>query len=269
MANFVEHHVSHLMQGWDLIQRADSTGRLHGPLQSLSAPAKIVVAALLIVAVVASTHVWAILGIFVLTLTLALLSCRVVFDLMRIAWLGVFSFTGVMSLPALFLTRGPELLRVPIAGWTLTSTGLHIFLVLLLRAETAVTITLTVILTTPWPRLLAGLRTLKVPSLVVALIGATYRYVILLLESALDMMQSRRSRLVGPLAPRERRRLLISTGGVLFSKSAALSQEVHDAMISRGYRGETYVLGEQRNAPRDWIAMAAGALLSLAVAVLR
>lgn len=269
MANFLEHNITHLMDGWDFIQRADATGYLRGPLQSLSAPAKIVAAALLVVAVVASTHLWAILGIFGLALFLALLSTGVLFSLMKIAWVSVFTFTGIMSLPALFLTPGSALLRLPVTGWTVTSSGLHIFLLLLLRAETAVTITLAVVFTTPWPKLLAGLRTLKVPSLVVALIGTTYRYVILLLESALEMMQSRRSRLVGPLPPRERRRLLIATGGVLFSKSAALSQEVHDAMISRGFRGQTYLLSEQRITTRDSIVMAAAALLSLAVMFLR
>jgi cobalt/nickel transport system permease protein len=269
VAQFLEHNIAHLMQGWNLIQRADSTGRLRGPLQRLSAPAKIVAAALLIIAVVSSTHIWAILSIFVLTLALALLSSGLLLSLMRIAWLSVLSFTGIMSLPALFLTPGPVFLRVPVTGWTVTSSGLHIFLLLLLRAETTVTITLAVILTTTWPKLLAGLRTLKIPTLVVALIGTTLRYIVLLLESALDMMQSRRSRLVGPLPPRERRRLLIATGGVLFSKSAALSQEVHDAMIARGFRGQTYLLENQRMAPGDWMAMSGVALLSVVVVFFR
>jgi cobalt/nickel transport system permease protein len=265
VANFLEHNIAHLLQGWDLIQRADVTGRQQGPLQSLSSPAKIVAAALLIAAVVASTHLWTILAILVLTLTLCLFSSSDLLPLMRVAWLSVFTFTGIMSLPALFLTRGPALLSVPVAGWTITTNGLHIFLLLVLRAEAAVTLTLAVVLTTPWPKLLDGLRKLRAPSLVVALIGATYRYVILLLESALDMMQSRRSRLVGPLPPLERRRLLIATGGVLFSKSEALSQEVHDAMIARGYRNETYLLNEQRFASADWMAIAAAALLALGV----
>lgn len=269
MANFLEHNITHLMQGWDLIQRADTIGLRRGPLQQMAAPAKIVAAALLVLAVVTSTHLAPILGIFLLTLSFALLSSGLFFSLFRIAWVSVFMFTGVMSLPALFLTAGAPLLKLPVVGWTLTATGLHIFLLLLQRAETAVTITLAVILTTPWPKLLAGLRTLKIPSLVVALIGTTYRYVILLLESALDMMQSRRSRLVGPLPPRERRRLLVSTGGVLFSKSAALSQEVHDAMLARGFRGHTYLLGEETVAPRDWIAIVASALILIAVVYLR
>lgn len=269
MAHFLEHNIAHLLEGWDLIQRAEVTGRQQGPLQSLSAPAKIVAAVFLIAAVVASTHLWVILALFVFTLTLAFLSAREGLFIMRIAWVSVLSFTGIMSLPALFLTKGPALLTLPVTGWIVTTNGLHIFLLLLLRAETAVTITVAVILTTPWPKLLAGLRTLRVPSLVVALIGATYRYLVLLLEAALDMMQSRRSRLVGPIPPRERRRLLIATGGVLFSKSEALSQEVHDAMISRGFRGETYLLNEQRFPPGDWIAIAAAGMVSVGVMFLR
>jgi cobalt/nickel transport system permease protein len=263
VSHFLEHNIAHLLQGWDLIQRVDVTGHQQGPLQRMSAPAKIAAAALLIAAVVASTHLWTIATILVFALILSLFSSGALFSMLRIAWLSAFSFTGIMSSPALFLTRGPTLLPLPVTGWIVTTNGVHIFLLLLLRAETAVTITLAVVMTTPWSKLLGGLRTLMVPSLAVALIGASYRYVILLLESALDMMQSRRSRLVGPLPPRERRHLLIATGGVLFSKSEALSQEVHDAMIARGFRGETYLLNEQRLGAGDWTAVAAAAILSL------
>ena len=79
---------------------------------------------------------------------------------------------------------------------------------------------------------------LRVPVVIVVILGMAYRYIFLLLESARDMLESRRSRMVGGLTGPDRRRLAAASVGVLMSKTMQLSGDVYSAMLARGFRGE-------------------------------
>jgi energy-coupling factor transporter transmembrane protein EcfT len=98
----------------------------------------------------------------------------------------------------------------------------------------------------------------------VAILGMTYRYVFEILRTALDMFESRRSRTVGSLTAAESRRLAASAVGVLLSKSVHLSNDVHLAMQSRGFRGEVHVLPDFRARAADWCWLAGFVLLAAA-----
>jgi energy-coupling factor transporter transmembrane protein EcfT len=89
-----------------------------------------------------------------------------------------------------------------------------------------------------------------------------YRYIFLLLESARDMLESRRSRMVGELKGPDRRRLAASSVGVLMSKTLQLSGDVYSAMLARGFRGEVAMLDDFRTASLDWIMLAIFATLA-------
>ena len=82
--------------------------------------------------------------------------------------------------------------------------------------------------------------------ILVAILGMTYRYIFVILQTALEMLESRKSRTVGVLPPADGRRLAASSVGVLLSKSVALSSDVHMAMLSRGFRGEIHLLDESK-----------------------
>jgi energy-coupling factor transporter transmembrane protein EcfT len=122
------------------------------------------------------------------------------------------------------------------------------------------------VLSTHWFHILKALRVLRVPVVVVVILGMTYRYIFVLIDAAREMLESRRSRLVGRLAGRDRRRLAVSALGVLLSKTLQLSSDVYLAMQARGFRGEVYVLEQFAMAPRDWCGLAA--FLALAAAAL-
>jgi energy-coupling factor transporter transmembrane protein EcfT len=98
------------------------------------------------------------------------------------------------------------------------------------------------------------------------ILGMTYRYVFVILETALDMFESRKSRTVGVLEPAERRRLTAATAGVLLGKSLQLSGEVHLAMQSRGFRGEVHLMHDFRTRPSDWCWLAGFAGLAFGAA---
>jgi energy-coupling factor transporter transmembrane protein EcfT len=100
--------------------------------------------------------------------------------------------------------------------------------------------------------------------IVVAILGMTYRYIFVILQTALEMFEARQSRTVGVLPPSERRRLASSAAGVLLSKSVQMSGEVHQAMRSRGFRGEIHVLQDFRARAADWCWLAGFGLAAAA-----
>jgi len=102
-----------------------------------------------------------------------------------------------------------------------------------------------------------------VPVVFVVILGMTYRYIFLMLQTAQDMFESRQSRMVGHLSGADQRRLAGASVGVLLSKSIQLSSDVYLAMLSRGFRGEIYTLDDFRMQARDWVALAG--LLAVAV----
>lgn len=202
-----------------------------------------------------------VLGLFGLSLLLAIASRAPLRALARRVWIAVLAFTGVIALPALFLTPGQVVYRLPALGWPVTLQGLTSAAYLVSRVETAATLSALLVWTTPWNHLLKALRVLRVPVAMVVILGMTYRYIFLLLHAARDMLESRRSRLVGWLDGPQRRRVAAASVGVLMSKSSDLSGDVYLAMQSRGFRGEVYILDEFRMRPLDWVMLAVFAVL--------
>jgi energy-coupling factor transporter transmembrane protein EcfT len=144
---------------------------------------------------------------------------------------------------------------LPWVGWAVTAQGLTTAGYLVLRAETAATFGALLVFTTPWAHVLKALRTFRVPLVFVVVLGMTYRYILLLLETAHAMFEARRSRTVGRLSAGVRRRLAAEGAGVLLGKALDLSGEVFLAMQARGFRGEVYVLDDFRMTSADWIAL--------------
>jgi len=108
-------------------------------------------------------------------------------------------------------------------------------------------------LTTRWQALLRALGVLRIPVVFLAVLEMTYRYIFLLLQTSSEMFMARRSRMVGRASGREERGFVTSAMGQLWAKTHATSQEVHDAMRSRGYTGEPRTLLSVRMKPSDWL----------------
>lgn len=243
---------------------AEHIARQRGLLQSLDPRARLAGILVLVLAVTLAHRLAAIAALLILAVALALLSRVSLATLARRVWLVVLAFTGVIALPALFLTPGNPLI---IAGRTsaITDGGLHTALRLIMRVETAVTLTTVLVLCTPWPHVLKALRAFRVPREVVMMLAMAHRYIFLLVETANQMFEARQSRTVGTLTGAARRQVAARTAGVLMSKSMGLSEEVFLAMQSRGYRGEVRIIDEFRMRSRD-VAFLCVAVASAAVA---
>jgi cobalt/nickel transport system permease protein len=210
----------------------------------------------LIVIAALSRRLWVIAALFAVALAVAVLSRVPLGTLARRVWLGVLTFTGFISIPALFVTPGQAIYSFPLLGWAVTAQGLRAAMYLIMRAETAATFSVLLVLCTPWSKLLKALRVLRVPIVLVVILGMTYRYIFLLLRNAHDMFTSRKSRTVGPLDGREQRRAATASVGVLMSKTLQLSGDVYLAMRSRGFQGEVYLFDEFRTDWFDWVMLA-------------
>jgi len=263
-SGFLERTTASFVDAMEHAFYAEQTARADGLLQRLDARVKLVGILALIVSAAAVHRLAVIGGLFAVAVALAALS-RVSFNvLMKRVWITVLLFTGVIAFPAPFITPGQVVTHVPWFGWTVTSQGLASAGYLVLRVETAATLCVLLVLTTPWNHVLKALRVLRVPAVLVTILGMTYRYLFLVLQSAHDMFESRRSRMVGELTGSERRRVAASSAGVLMSKTFDLSSEVYLAMQSRGYRGDVTVLDEFQVRRFDWFMLAGFALVCAA-----
>lgn len=219
---------------------SERIARQGGLLQSLDPRVRVVGLFSLVLAVTLCRRLAAVGALFAVAVVLAIFSKVSLIVLAKRVWWVVLAFTGVIALPAVFITPGIPVARV--AGLTITEQGLRTAGLLMLRVETAVTFTTLLVLCTPWNHVLKALRTLRLPKEAVAMLAMTYRYVFLLVETATQMFESRRSRTVGVLAPANQRQMAARTAGVLLSKSMDMSNEVYLAMQSRGFSGDVQVL---------------------------
>jgi len=72
-------------------------------------------------------------------------------------WLAC-SHSPVHFASTLFLTPGRPLYALPLLGWIVTAQGLRAVLYLIMRAQTAATFSVLLVLCTPWSSLLKALR---------------------------------------------------------------------------------------------------------------
>lgn len=194
-------------------------------------------------------------------------------------WIVVPLFTGIVVLPALFNVVRPGdpllvlfhldhplhlgFLTIP-SEVTVTRQGAAAALRLVLRVGASVSLAVLLTLTTRWGALLKALGVLRIPVIFLTVLEMTYRYIFLLLQTSSEMFTARRSRMVGRTHGREGRGMVASAIGQLWSKTHDTSEEVHDAMRSRGYTGEPKSLLSMQMKPSDWL----WAVFVLMVAVL-
>ncbi len=239
----------------DLLRQAMFSGDVaasRGLLQRLDARVKIVgVFGLLVVAGVVR-HVPVLVALYLMTLVLAAASRLSVSFFVKRVWLFVPIFTGVIVAPATLnvVTHGP--IVVPLGTWFghplgLTAQGLTAAALVVTRVATSISLVVLVTLTTPWSRLLAALRALFVPRVFVVVLGMAYRYLFHLLNAVSDMYTARKARTVRRDADvASGRAFVAASAGALFGKAHALSDEVHMAMVARGYTGDVPTLAVAR-----------------------
>jgi cobalt/nickel transport system permease protein len=263
---FVERTIDSLMRLSQEALYAESIARTPGLLQGLDPRIKLAGSGALVIAAIAVHRLWIVGALFLFSTLLARLSKIPFGTLATRVWAAVLGFTGIVALPALFLIPGQMAILLPVLNWTITWQGLTSAAFLVLRAETAATLVLAVIVTTPWHRLLRALRLFRIPVAVVVILEMTYRYIFVFLRAANQLFESRRARLLGSIDPAEERSYAAAMAGVLLHKSLSLSEDVHQAMQARGFRGDVRLLDDLTVSGADWLKLA-GLLLVAAATV--
>ncbi len=132
-----------------------------------------------------------------------------------------------------FIATGP---RTEVLGVSVSEPGLQAGIALLVKGTLGVLASLTLAATTEPQDLLRGLQRLRMPDLVVQIMGFMIRYLDVVTAELGRMMTALRSRGCDPRSPRHWPTLARSLGA-LFIRSYERGERVHLAMLSRGYDG--------------------------------
>lgn len=180
---------------------------------------------------------------------------------------------ALAAVTVLFSRPGLPLWSLQLWRWTLTITdaGLLRFASILARSLLSVQMAILLTVTTPFPDLMHGLRHLRVPGVLVAIIGFMYRYLFVLADEATRLLRARAARSAAPAAGRAggsllwRARVAGSMVGQLFLRSYERNERVYNAMLARGYQGQLLTMNPHVMTARDWLAGLAALLLLAAI----
>lgn len=182
------------------------------------------------------------------------------------------------ALPLLVSVDGRPLAVVSLGPVTLTisQAGLQRFASVVLRSWISVQAAILLAATTPFPQLLVAMRALRIPRLLVAIVGLMWRYLFVIADEAVRLMRARAARsghpeqadtrVGGSLAWRAR-----VTGGMagnLLLRSFDRSDRIYQAMLARGYDGEVRTLPSPPITPVDRWTLVLGTTLLLALLAL-
>jgi len=139
----------------------------------------------------------------------------------------------VFALLMPFIATGP---RVDVLGVAVSQPGLTAAWALLVKGTLGVLASLTLAATTEPRDLLAGLERLRVPNLLVQIMGFMVRYLDVVTDEMRRMRVARESR---GFTARDVRHwpVIARSAGALFIRSYERGERVHLAMLSRGYTG--------------------------------
>lgn len=181
---------------------------------------------------------------------------------------------ALAALPVLFTTAGPPLLHVSLGplAFTMTWEGAARFASIAIKSWLSVQMAVVLVGSTPLPELLVAMRAVKIPRLLVAIVGLMWRYLFVLADEALRLLRARESRsasprCAGPVAGRGRRvggslawRACVAGGmvGNLFLRAFDRADRIYAAMLSRGYDGEIRVLPLPAIHVGQWVVLLAG-----------
>ena len=247
---------------------ADETAARPGALQRLDPRTAVVAMLAVLVALALVRHALVLVVAWVVVVVLAVVS-----RVLGRAWVAVPAFAALVAVPVTLSVVRPGDVVVTLWTWHgtaqgLTAQGLTAAAVLVARVGCSVSVVLLVTATTSWTRLFAALGALGVPRVFVMVVSMAHRYLVLLAGTVDDMVTSRRVRTVaGVRHDRTGRAVLGASVGALVGKAHQTADEVHQAMVARGYRGRALTLRVLRFGAADALAavVVAAALAGLLV----
>jgi cobalt/nickel transport system permease protein len=143
---------------------------------------------------------------------------------------------------------------------TISAEGLRRFLTIAIGSWLSVQVALLLAFTTPFHDLVDGLRELRVPKIIIAIISFMYRYLAVLTDEGARMIRARDARSAaghGSSGGSIRWRATV-TGrmvGSLFLRAYERSERIYAAMQARGFEGEFRHLHSRAMRPSEYVAL--------------
>ena len=236
MSHIVDKNIRELVHG---LQRSLETNRyveLKGLLQSLDPRLKLLMSVPSLLLVASSQQLQFAILFYLGVLFLGILS-RIPVKVMLRIWIAFPFFSLFLALPLIVSAVTPGISILSIMNVSITLEGIIRALVFIFRIAGSVSVVQLLMLTTRWDHILKSLITFRISSGIIFVLSITYRYIYVLMSNVLDMMNARKSRLVGVQTIDQQRNWIGALAGTALVKSLALSHDVSDAMVSRGFDG--------------------------------
>ncbi len=231
-----------------------------GLLQAVEPRARILGVLALVLACAAASGAFALGAIFLVTLSIALLS-KVDLSALVKRVLPSFLFTSVLVLPVFFsfVTPGEPVLGFSINGMevSVTRQGAGTALFFISRVSLMASLVMLLLLTTRQTDFFRGLRQF-LPAFFVTTLFMTFRYIFVLLKVAEDSTLARKSRTFARGSLRESQDWFATRIALILKKSLSIAEEVSMAMASRGFNGKLDAIGPARMGKKDllWVGLA-------------
>lgn len=240
------------------IERAvftEELARSNGFLQRVDPRAKAAVFAPAILVVGLSRSLPILLLLYGIIVAMGLASGLTFSFFVKRVLLGIPLFAGIVFLPALFLIHGNPVvsLNIGVGHLVISDNALISGALFICRVAASVSLAVLLVVTTTWADLLKALRALKAPGIFVVVLGMTYRYIFLFLQTVEHLFLARSSRTVSAGVDAEKRRWVGATMGTLMSKSFKTSNDVYLAMVARGFTGEFRTMNDFQMRDEDWL----------------
>ena len=205
----------------------------HSPVHRAPAHLKILALVLFMLTVVATPREWfPVFAFYAVILLVVIAVSRVPFSYLAKRMVVETPFV-LFALLVPFVATGPQ---TEVLGVSVSEPGLLAAWGLLAKGTQGVVASLTLAATTEPVAVLAGLRRLRMPDLIVQIMGFMIRYLDVVTAEMGRMVVGMRSRGCDPRHPRHWP-VLARSLGALFIRSYERGERVHLAMLSRGYTG--------------------------------
>jgi cobalt/nickel transport system permease protein len=172
------------------------------------------------------------------------------------------------AFPLIFTIPGNPLATISLGPWTLSisQAGLERFISIALKSWLSVQAAIVLASSTPFPQLLVAMRAIRIPRLLVAIVGLMWRYLFVLGDEALRLIRARTSR-SGRLQGAGfksggsllwRARVTGGMAGSLFLRALERSDRIYMAMLSRGYDGDVRSMPLPELRAPQWLVLIIG-----------
>ena len=218
---FVERSIENAVDFFKDAVFSEEIARSKGLLQSLGPRLKITLLAILLIVTIFAQSLRSLIVLYAVGVMLALLSRISILYFLKRVWLFIPIFTLFIAIPAVFTH---DLLTAAL---------------FVLRVTNCVSFVVLVTITTRHNQLLKSLRSFGIPAIFVSVLDMMYRYIFLFIRIFEEMHMSLKSRLLKNFDAKSARHWISSRMAFLFKRSLRMSEDVHMAMVARGYGCET------------------------------